>query len=133
MVWRPKVLFTAIWVCTNVSSMCSIIGLPLDAVTRVGVTLSLLCCQKVAICFRPIIGVRVLYSKLYTFFNQMGQHWRNISPLEKHQSKGQDGSRRYTGVEDTENVCSKFLEWNFPVWFASFALTAFNIHHCLVF
>jgi len=57
----------------------------------------------------------------------MGQHWRNISPLEKHQSKGQDGFRRYRGVEDTENVCSKFLEWNFPVWFASFALTAFKV------
>ena len=46
--------------------------------------------------------------------------------LERHQSKDQVGFRPSTSVEDAfavfENVCSRSLEWNFPVWFASLDL-----------
>ena len=67
----------------------------LDAVTRVGVTLFLLCCQKVAICFCPIIGVRVLYTENYIHFltkwgniGETSVHWRSISPKVKMDSDG---------------------------------------------
>ena len=60
-VWWLNVLFTAIWICTSVSWMCSIICLPLDALTRVGVTLSLLCCLKAVFCFRPTTCAQLRY------------------------------------------------------------------------
>ena len=103
--------------------MCSIICLPLGALTRVGVTLSLLCCQRVAICFRLAIGVQLLYSTLHTKFFTKLVYKRLRPTLERHQSKDQAGLRPCTSVEDVfvvlESVCSKSLEWNFPVWFAS--------------
>ena len=71
-VWWLNALFTATWICTNVSWTCSIVCLPLDALTRVGVTLSLLCCQRVAIFFRLAIGVQLLYSNLHTKFCKTG-------------------------------------------------------------
>ena len=53
--------------------------------------------------------------------------YKRLRPtLERQQSKDQVRFRPCTSVEDAfvvlESVCSKSLEWNFPVWFASLDL-----------
>ena len=58
----------------------------------------------------------------YKFFANLV--YKRLRPtLERHQSKDLVGFRPCTSVEDAfvvlESVCSKSLEWNFPVWFAS--------------
>ena len=84
--------------------------------------------------WRPIAVLKITYK----IFAKLV--YKRLRPtLERHQSKDQVGFRPCTSVEDAfvvlESVCSKSLEWNFPVWFASLDLkhlTALNIHHCLV-
>lgn len=41
---------------------------PVDALTRVGVTLSFSCCRRVAVCFSLGNGVQLRHSKLYRMF-----------------------------------------------------------------
>ena len=47
--------------------------------------------------------------------------------MDSHQSIDQTGFRPGTGIEDAflvfESLCSKSLEWNLPLWFASLDLT----------
>ena len=45
---------------------------PLDTLTRAGVTLCLLCCLRVAICFRLRTGVQLPHLKLHTTFCRTG-------------------------------------------------------------
>ena len=68
--------------------------------------------------WRPIAVLNITY-KIFTKLV-----YKRLRPtLERHQSKDQAGLRPCTSVEDVfvvlESVCSKSLEWNFPVWFAS--------------
>ena len=68
--------------------------------------------------WRPIAVLNITY-KIFTKLV-----YKRLRPtLERHQSKDQAGVRPCTSVEDVflvlESVCSKSLEWNFPVWFAS--------------
>ena len=47
--------------------------------------------------------------------------------MDSYQSIDQTGFRPGTGIEDAflvfESLCSKSLEWNLPLWFASLDLT----------
>ena len=71
--------------------------------------------------WRPIAVLKITYK----IFAKLV--YKRLRPtLERHQSKDQVGFRPCTSVEDAfvvlESVCSKSLEWNFPVWFASLDL-----------
>ena len=71
--------------------------------------------------WRPIAVLKITYK----IFAKLV--YKRLRPtLEKHQFKDQLGFRPCTSVEDAlvvlASVCSKSLEWNFPVWFASLDL-----------
>ena len=71
--------------------------------------------------WRPVAALKISYK----IFAKL-VYKRSRPTLERHQSKDQVGFRPSTSVEDAfavfENVCSRSLEWNFPVWFASLDL-----------
>ena len=71
--------------------------------------------------WHPIAVLKITYK----IFAKLA--YKRLRPtLERHQTKDQVGFRPCTSVEDAfvvfEGVCSKSLEWNFPVWFASLDL-----------
>ena len=71
--------------------------------------------------WRPIAVLKITYK----IFAKLV--YKRLRPtLQKHQFKDQLGFRPCTSVEDAfvvlASVCSKSLEWNFPVWFASLDL-----------
>ena len=75
-------------------------------------------------CWRPIAILKISYQILPIFSKLICQRLRIT--LESHQSIDQTGFRPGTGIEDAflvfESLCSKSLEWNLPLWFASLDL-----------
>ena len=103
--------------------------LSLVALTQVGVTVCILCCPRVAFCFRLTVAVQLPSSCRTDNYKEnfcKTVFQRIEANIEEHQSKDHDGFRPCTNVADAfavlGSVCSKSLEWNFPVWFASLDL-----------
>ena len=73
-------------------------------------------------CWRPIAILKISYK----IFSKLICQRLRIT-LDSHQSIDQTGFRPGTGIEDAflvfESLCSKSLEWNLPLWFASLDLT----------
>lgn len=107
----PMKMWNAIFFVAFLSPYLSLVAL-----RQIGVTVCLLCCPRVAFCFRCTVAVQ-LPSNFRTVFQRIEAN------TEEHQSKDHDGFRPCTNVADAfavlESVCSNSSEWNFPVWFVS--------------